>query len=117
MTAYAIAHLRNVTLNQGIVDYLRGIDASLEPFCGRFIIHGGPKDQREGQFADDLIVLSFPDLVQARGWYNSPAYQALVPLRMQGAEGEVFLIDGVGRDHKATDILQGTPFEAEATRR
>ena len=113
MTAYAIGHLRNVTLNQGIADYLCGIDATLEPFGGRFIIHGGPKDELEGQFGDDLIVISFPDLDAARGWYVSAAYQALVPLRKQGSEGDVFLIDGVDHDHKATDILTGSPFKQE----
>lgn len=112
MTAYAIAHLRDVTLNQGIVDYLRGIDATLEPFDGRFIIHGGQKDEVEGGFADDLIVISFPNLGAARDWYKSAAYQVLVPLRKQGADGEVFLIEGVDRDHKATDILQDSLFEA-----
>ncbi|WEJ35063.1 DUF1330 domain-containing protein [Devosia sp. SD17-2] len=111
MTAYAIGHLRNVTLNQGIADYLRGIDATLEPFGGNFIIHGGPKDELEGRFTNDLIVISFPNLDAARRWYNSAAYQALIPLRMQGAEGEVFLIDGVDDHHKATDILQGSSFE------
>ena len=114
MTAYAIGHLRNVTLNQGIIDYLHGIDATLEPFGGRFIIHGGPKDEREGRFTDDLIAISFPNLCAARDWYNSAAYQALIPLRAQGAEGEIFLIDGVDRDHKATDILQGLPSEVRA---
>lgn len=114
MTAYAIGHLRHVTLNQGIADYLYGIDATLEPFGGHFIIHGGPKDLLEGQFVDDLIVISFPDLDAARRWYNSTAYQALVPLRKKGSEGDVFLIDGVDPDHKATDILKGSPFEASA---
>ena len=112
MTAYAIGHLRDVTLNQGIADYVFGIDATLEPFGGSFIIHGGPKDELEGQFADDLIVISFPDLEAARGWYNSAAYQALVPLRTQGSQGDIFLIDGVDPDHRASDILKGSPFEA-----
>jgi uncharacterized protein (DUF1330 family) len=105
MTAYAIGQLRNVTVNQGIVDYLHGIDATLAPFDGRFIIHGGAKEHLEGVARDDLIVIAFPDIEAARAWYGSPAYQALLPLRIQGAEGEVFLIDGVDEDHKATDIL------------
>lgn len=111
MTAYAIGHLRNVTLNQGIADYLRGIAATLEPFGGNFIIHGGPKDELEGRFTDDLIVISFPNLDAARHWYNSAAYQTLIPLRTQGAEGEVFLINAVDDHHKATDILRGSSFE------
>ncbi|MCV3764009.1 DUF1330 domain-containing protein [Rhizobium sp. TRM95796] len=107
MTAYAVAHLRAITVDQGVVDYLEGIDATLAPYDGRFIIHGGPKEELEGHFTDDLIVIAFPDLDAARGWYRSPDYQALAPLRIQAAEGDVFLIDGVDADHRATDILKG----------
>jgi uncharacterized protein (DUF1330 family) len=106
MTAYAVAHLRNITVNQGVIDYLKGIDATLAPYEGCFIIHGGPKDELEGHFTGDLIVIAFPDLDAARGWYRSAVYQALAPLRTQAAEGDVFLIDGVDPDHKATDILE-----------
>ncbi|WBU60184.1 DUF1330 domain-containing protein [Paracoccus albus] len=31
-----------------IVAYLRGIEATLAPFSGRFIIHGGEKTMLEG---------------------------------------------------------------------
>ena len=41
MTAYAIGHLRNVTLSQDIAEYLSGIDATLRPFSGNFIIISG----------------------------------------------------------------------------
>ena len=40
MTAYAIGHLSEVRMGPAIVEYLRRIDATLEPFEGRFIIHG-----------------------------------------------------------------------------
>ena len=107
MPAYAIAHLRNVTLNRGLVDYLEQIDATLVPFGGRFLIHGGAKMFCEGEVTDDIVVLAFPGMDRARAWYDSPDYQAIKPLRMQGAEGEVFLIEGVDDDHRATDILPG----------
>lgn len=105
MTAYAVGQLRNVRLNDGIVAYLRGIDATLEPFGGRFIIHGGPKETLEGEARDDLIVIAFPTIEAARGWYASDAYRRLIPLRRQGAEGAIFLIQGVDDAHRATDIL------------
>ena len=105
MPAYAIAHLRNVTLNRDLVDYLERIDVTLVPFGGRFLIHGGAKQLREGKVTDDIVVLAFPGMELARAWYDSPDYQAIKPLRIQGAEGEVFLIEGVGEDHRATDIL------------
>jgi uncharacterized protein (DUF1330 family) len=61
MTAYAVAHLRHVDLGPEIVEYVRRIDATLDPYGGRFLIHGGPVDALEGAFAGDLIVIEFPN--------------------------------------------------------
>jgi hypothetical protein len=46
MTAYAVANLRNVRMGPAIIAYLQAIDATLAPFHGRFIIHGGDKTVR-----------------------------------------------------------------------
>jgi uncharacterized protein (DUF1330 family) len=46
MTGYAIGVLDKVNMNEDIVTYLAEIDATLEPFGGRFIVHGGPQDLR-----------------------------------------------------------------------
>jgi len=105
MTTYAVAHLRNVRMGPEIIDYLQSIDGTLAPFNGCFIIHGGEKQELEGAFTDDLIVLAFPDRRSANAWYRSDAYQAIMPKRCASSEGEVFLIDGVDEDHRATDIL------------
>lgn len=107
MTTYAIAHLRNVNVGAEIIAYLEGIDATLAPFDGKFVVHGaGNKRVLEGAFSDDVIVLAFPDRRNAEAWYASPAYQAILPLRTRNSDGDVLLIDGVDDDHKATDILR-----------
>ena len=103
---YAVGHLRNVEMGSGIIAYLEAIDATLAPFNGHFIIHGGTKHMLEGDFTDDLIVIAFPDLESAQNWYASSNYQDIKALRSRNAEGEVFLIEGVDRDHRATDILR-----------
>lgn len=41
MAAYAVAHMRQVTMGPQIVEYLQRIDATLEPFGGRFLVQGG----------------------------------------------------------------------------
>lgn len=105
MPCYAVALLRNVKIGPEVVAYLEAIDASLTPFDGQFIIHGGHKHMLEGTCASDLIVIAFPDLAKAQGWYASPAYRDIKPFRSKNAEGEIFLIQGVDADHKATDIL------------
>jgi uncharacterized protein (DUF1330 family) len=35
---------------------------------------------------DDVVVIRFPDPPAVAGWFGSPAYQALIPLREQAAE-------------------------------
>lgn len=106
MTAFAIAHLTDVRMGPEIVSYLDQIDATLRPFNGQFVIHGGPVDVLEGEWAGDLIAIAFPDRAAAHAWFRSPAYQAIAPLRYRNATGSVMIVDGVEADHRATDILK-----------
>jgi hypothetical protein len=41
----------------------------------------------------------------ARGWYRSPAYQAIVRLRTENSQGDTVLVEGVAEGHRATDLL------------
>ena len=41
MPAYAVAHMRTVNMGPSIEEDLQRIDATLEPFAGRFLVHGG----------------------------------------------------------------------------
>lgn len=103
---YAVAHLRNVVVGDGIVAYLTAIDATLSPFCGRFVLHGGEVEVLEGHWSGDLVMIEFPDRERAKAWYASDAYRAILPLRTANATGEVILIDAVQAGHRSTDVLQ-----------
>jgi uncharacterized protein (DUF1330 family) len=105
MTAYAVAHLREVTVGAEIVEYLERIDATLEPFDGRFVVHGAEPTVLEGDFPGHLVVIGFPSREQAQGWYDSPAYQAILPLRTGNSLGAAILVDGVEPGYRATDML------------
>ena len=105
MTAYAIAHLRDVQLNAGIVDYIKRIDETLTLFGGRFLIHGVTPEVMEGPWEGDLVVIAFPDLAAARNWYASPGYQAILPLRTQNSRSAAIILDGVPEGYRATDFL------------
>jgi uncharacterized protein (DUF1330 family) len=107
MSAFAVGHLTRVNMGPAIVEYLKGIDATLAPFGGKFRVHGDPIELLEGEFCGDLIVIEFPNMETARQWYASPAYQAIMPLRTGHASGAIFLVAGVPGDHVATDILPG----------
>jgi uncharacterized protein (DUF1330 family) len=106
MSSYAVGILHDVKMGPDIVEYLERIDATLAPFDGHFIVHGDRPEVLEGPPPGTLVVIEFPDRSSAKGWYDSPAYQAIVALRAANSTSTIFLIDGVDRDHLATDVLR-----------
>jgi uncharacterized protein (DUF1330 family) len=105
MPAYAVAHMRQVTMGPPIVEYLERIDATLAPFGGRFLVHGGDVEVLEGGWPGALIVIEFPDRGQVRAWYDSEAYREIVALRTGDSQSDVIVAEGVGAGHRATDVL------------
>lgn len=105
MPAYAVATIRETRFNDELADYLRGIDETLAPYSGRYLVHGGPYKPLEGSWTGDLVVIEFPSMEQAESWYRSEAYAAIRPLRMNNTEGDVLLVQGVDEGHKGADIL------------
>jgi uncharacterized protein (DUF1330 family) len=105
MATYGVGILQRVDIGPEIVEYLERIDATLTPYDGHFIVHGGAPTMLEGANPGALIVIEFPDRAHADAWYRSAAYQEIVHLRAEHADSTIFIIDGVGRDHRATDVL------------
>jgi uncharacterized protein (DUF1330 family) len=103
--AYGIGILQDVDMGPAIVEYLERIDATLAPFEGRFVVHGGRQDVLEGVSPGTLIVIEFPDRARAEEWYRSPAYQEILPLRAEHSSSTILLTDGVDATHRATDVL------------
>lgn len=103
--AYAIAYLRNVDVNAGIVEYIQKIDATLEEHGGRFLVHGGDLTPAEGEWTGDLVVIEFPSVESARAWYESPGYQAILHLRTDNSDSMAAIVEGVPAGYRATDKL------------
>ncbi len=106
MLTYAIARLTVTRPGPELFEYLRQIDATLDAFDGRYLVHGAPIERLEGGWPlGDLIVLVFPDRAAAQTWYASPAYQAIKPLRTASTEGDVIFVEGVAAGHRGADLL------------
>lgn len=103
--SYAVALLHDVRSGDELHEYLAGIDATLTPYRGTFLIHGGSPRVVEGTLTSDLIVIGFPAADGAQRWYDSAAYQRLAALRRTFAKGTVALCRGELAQHRAVDIL------------
>jgi uncharacterized protein (DUF1330 family) len=102
---YAIAHLQDVQFGSEIAEYLRRIDDTLEPFGGRFLVHGMRQTVVEGDWPGDLIIIEFPDRARAEAWYASDRYQQILPLRTRNSRANAIIIDGNADDHRGADLL------------
>ena len=92
MSAYVIVGV-DVTDPEAYAGYAREVPATLEPFGGQFVVRGGAYEVVEGVFEPDrVVVLEFPDAEQAHAWHDSPAYQAILPIRQQNAKTSFLLV-------------------------
>nr|WP_272952574.1 DUF1330 domain-containing protein [Kribbella amoyensis] len=71
-------------------------------------MHGLPQQSIEGEWDGHLVVIEFPSAEHAHSWYDSPAYQEILPLRTDNSDSVTMLVEGVDRDHVATDVLKTT---------
>ncbi|MEV0589464.1 DUF1330 domain-containing protein [Nonomuraea sp. NPDC050310] len=104
MSAFALAHLKNPNSHPDVLEYMERVDETLVPFGGWFVVHGAEPDVREGQWPGTIVIIGFPSLQAARDWYDSPAYQAILPLRTGHIDSTAILVDGVAPTHQAADM-------------
>jgi uncharacterized protein (DUF1330 family) len=104
MSAYALAHLKEIAPHPEVLEYLERIQNTLDPFSGRFIVHGGEIEVREGAWPGNIVIIEFPTIAQARNWYDSPEYRAILPLRSRHIVSDTILVDGVEADHDSADM-------------
>ena len=86
MSACVIGHITVKDADKW-AQYRAQVPATLAPWGAELLFRGQLAGVIAGQHAHtDTVVIRFPDVAAVDGWYNSPAYQALIPLRRQAAD-------------------------------
>lgn len=76
-------------------EYAAQVAGTLDGTNGRFLVRGGRIEPLEGEAPPErTVVLEFPSIQEARAWYESDAYQALIPIRHSAAVTRSFLVEG-----------------------
>lgn len=106
--AYAVAWMNGMNVNDDIIEYLRRVDATLAPFDGEILIHAPELVVAEGTAQGMLVAIRFPSTEAAEGWYTSPAYQEILPLRLNNIDREssfAVLAEGVAPGYSASQKI------------
>jgi uncharacterized protein (DUF1330 family) len=58
----------------------------------------------EGSWPGTAVLMEFPDRDAAYNWYNSPEYQAILPLRTRNSISDMILIDSTAPGFSVLDF-------------
>jgi uncharacterized protein (DUF1330 family) len=91
--AYVIGHI-TVKNAEKWSEYRRSVPATIEPWDGVLVFRGRMTSVLSGSHKhNDTVVIKFPDKEAVNGWYSSPEYRALIPLRKEAAEIELIVFE------------------------
>jgi uncharacterized protein (DUF1330 family) len=65
---------------------------TLKPYGGEFLAKGAIEVLHGDAIFTTKVVIQFPDRESAVNWYQSDAYQAIIPNRDQGMDSQFHLI-------------------------
>ncbi len=93
---YLVVHL-DVTDPEKFEEYRAKVPATIAQYGGRYLIRGGEMESVEGEaLPPRTVVLEFPSVEDAKTWYNSPEYQAIIGLRLAASTGHAQIVAGAG---------------------
>jgi uncharacterized protein (DUF1330 family) len=94
--AYVVAEVAIHDADAFARDYAPRVAGTLQPYGGRFLT-SGKLTALEGNVPQRFVIIAFDSVEKARGWYDSPTYQQLVPIRQKTATSTLFIAEGVPR--------------------
>jgi uncharacterized protein (DUF1330 family) len=96
MPAYVIASVTEARDQDKLAEYRRRNTDAVAAHGGRFIARGGRHETLEGNWAPvRLVIMEFPDLDAARGWYESDDDAPLRELRQSASDTDIVVVEGI----------------------
>lgn len=95
MPAYFFFDMLEVVQPEKLENYRQVVSATVERYGGHYLTVGGQTDIVEGDWRPVFpVLIEFPDIEQARRWYDSEEYRAPKALRLAAARGNAVFIAG-----------------------
>jgi uncharacterized protein (DUF1330 family) len=95
--AYIVTEV-DVTGNMDVFlkDYAAHVQATVDPFGGRYLVRGGRNVGIEGDPPKGRIVISvFDSFEKAQAWRDSPEYKTILTVREREAKSRMYIVEGL----------------------
>mgnify|MGYP006183774989 CR=1 FL=1 len=95
MPAYAIVDV-DVHDPETYKEYRAKAAPTVAAAGGRYVVRGGAVTHVEpGWDLHRFVILEFPSVEAAKKWYDSPAYQAVLPIRLRSTRSRLAIVEGL----------------------
>ncbi len=95
MPVYVVAQSR-IEKREMLDEYVGKALPTIQAGGGRVLAYAESPEVVEGELAHPrTVLLEFPSHEAFRAWYDSDAYQAILPLRLESAPGTLFVVDAL----------------------
>jgi uncharacterized protein (DUF1330 family) len=95
MTAYVIFD-EDVTDPEGFQEYIQLAEPVLKRYGGKVLVAGGTIEPLEGDWhPNQLAILEFESVEQAKRWYHSDEYAPVKDIRLKTANTQLVLVQGI----------------------
>jgi len=76
--------------------YGQKVPETLAPFNHQYVVRGNKIQALEGEPPKGgIVVIAFDSPEKAREWWDSPAYNAIKPIRQGAAKSRIFIVEGL----------------------
>ena len=96
MAVYALVEIE-ITNSDGMAPYMEAVSDTVAAHGGKYLVRGGATEVVEGGPGEYpvKVILEFPSMDAAKGWYDSSEYQAIIPHRTENSSCNFLFVEGV----------------------
>jgi uncharacterized protein (DUF1330 family) len=95
VAAFVLFSILEYRDEKALREYRQIAAPSIAKFGGRFLIRAGLIEPLEGDAKAGIVIVEFPDLTTAKGWYSSADYAPALRVSDAAFVREVTLFEGI----------------------
>ena len=92
---YVIVQVSDISNQDAYAVYRDLAGKAVAAHGGKFIVRGGKAERIEGEGDPGrVVVIEFPSVDAAKGWYASAQYQDALAIRLANSTGTLMIVEG-----------------------
>ena len=90
---YVVVTIKGVKDIEAFREYAARVAPIIERHGGKYVAVDKAPDVRSGEWPFvRTVIVAYPDYAAARGWYDAPEYQEIIPIRMRAIDANIAIV-------------------------